>query len=131
MTVTSAAIDPLVGSGASATAARRLQRLASALAVAAILLTFAALLMTARGDPRFEIGLDLSSFGFLLSATLSPIVGALIVQRRPFTRVAWLLITLGIGIGLGLTTFGIAILAMPIERVASIRGFGEWTKYHG
>src|SRR5207244_1778191 len=49
----------------------------------------------------------------------------LCVQLRPLTRVAWLLITLGIGIGVGLTTFGIAILGIPMERVASIRGFGD------
>lgn len=61
-------------------------------------------LLLLRGDPRYTFELTLTSVGFLGIIILSPIVGALIIQRRPFTRVAWLLVFIGVSLGLGLLT---------------------------
>ena len=80
--------------------------LATSLAVLSVGEAIGILLVSARGDPRFTVGADVVSIGFLGSVILFPTVGALIVQRRPATRVAWFMIAAGVGLGLGLLTFG-------------------------
>ena len=75
----------------------------------AIVLTVVAMLAVAgllllQDESRFRFELTLTSLGFLGIIILSPTVGALIIQRRPFTRVAWLLVFIGVSLGLGLLT---------------------------
>jgi hypothetical protein len=90
-----------------------LRRIATALAVAAVAEALGILLISAAGDARFQVGFDLATIGFLGSVLLFPVVGALIIQRRPSTRVAWLMILIGLGLGFGLLTFGYGTIGMP------------------
>src|SRR5438874_3848303 len=113
MTVTSAVLEQTPDDGLSDGALRRLQRLAAVLAIGAVLETLVILAISARGDQRFRVGVDLATIGFVASILLFPVVGALIVQRRPVTRVAWLMIALGVGLGIGLIAFGVGIVGMP------------------
>ena len=87
-------------------AARRLQRLAALLAVLAIGMAIGILLIGGRGDPRFAVGLDPVSFGFVGTVVAFPIVGALVVGRRPRTIVAWVMILMGTSLGIGILTAG-------------------------
>jgi hypothetical protein len=82
------------------------------LAIAAIAICIALIFISAISHERFPIGPDLATIGFLGSIVLFPIMGALIVQRRPLTRVAWLMIATGIGLGLGLLMFGYGVVGM-------------------
>ncbi|MDP9484031.1 MAG: hypothetical protein M3P84_12515 [Chloroflexota bacterium] len=93
-----------------------LQRLATALAVVAVAEASGVLLISAVGDERFRIGFELPVVGFLASVVLFPIVGALIVQRRPVTRVPWLMITIGLGFGFALLTYGYGTIGTPPGR---------------
>ena len=72
--------------------ASRLRLLATVLATAAIGEAFGIVLISAKGDPRFELAPNLITIGFLATVVFFPSMGALIIQRRPFTRVAWLMI---------------------------------------
>jgi hypothetical protein len=110
---TSAAVEPAASNEPSARYVARLQRLAAAIAIAAIAQTAGIILISSVGDKRFPIGLDLVAIGFLGSVILFPVIGALIVQRRPMTRVAWLMIATGVGLGFGLLTFGYGTTGMP------------------
>jgi hypothetical protein len=74
--------------------------------VLAVLEACGILLLSALGDDQFQVGADLATVGFLASVVLFPVVGALIVQRRPETRVAWLMMAIGLGFGLALLAFG-------------------------
>jgi hypothetical protein len=67
------------------------------------------------GDTRFPIGTDVITIGFLGIPILFPVVGALIIRRRPATRVAWFMIAGGVGLGLGLLTYGYGATGMPPE----------------
>ncbi|MDQ2854680.1 MAG: hypothetical protein M3R32_07465 [Chloroflexota bacterium] len=87
--------------------------LATSLAVVGIAEVLGILVIGSRGDPRFTVGADFPSIGFLGSVILFPTVGALIIQRRPTTRVAWFMSAAGIGLGLGLLTFGYGATGMP------------------
>ena len=69
--------------------------------------------LAAFGDPRFTLPLDLSTVGYFAIVTLFPLMGGLIIQRRPYTRVAWLMIALGLGLGLGLLTYAYGVNGMP------------------
>jgi hypothetical protein len=112
MTDVSATIDG--GSmDTGATGSRWLPRLASALAVLAAALAIAILRLGTAGDPRFSLGLDLTSVAPVLTTLLFPLVGALIVQRRPATRVAWLMVAMGIGLGVGFASYGYGAIGMP------------------
>jgi hypothetical protein len=99
--------------GDDATRSRWLTRLATALAILAAFLTVAILRLGTAGDERFRIGLDVGSVAPVLTTALFPLVGALIVQRRPRTRVAWLMIVMGIGLGVGFVTYGYGAIGMP------------------
>ena len=99
--------------GDDATRSRWLTRLATALAILAAFLTVAILRLGTAGDERFRIGLDVGSVAPVLTTALFPLVGALIVQRRPRTRVAWLMIAMGIGLGVGFVTYGYGAIGMP------------------
>jgi hypothetical protein len=88
-------------------------RLATALAVLAVFLAFAILRLGTSGDQRFHVGLDVGSIAPVMTTLLYPLVGALIVQRRPRTRVAWLMIAMGIGLGLGFAMYGYGAIGMP------------------
>jgi hypothetical protein len=96
-----------------ATGSRWLPRLATALAVLAVVLAFAILRLGTAGDIRFRLGLNITSIAPVMTALLFPLVGALIVQRRPATRVAWLMIAMGIGLGLGFATYAYGAIGMP------------------
>jgi hypothetical protein len=65
------------------------------------------------GDPRFTLPVDLVTIGFFGIVILFSVVGALIIQRRPYTRVAWLMIGLGLGLGLGLLTYAYGVNGAP------------------
>jgi phage tail protein X len=100
-----AAVDP--------TRAVRYQRLAALLAVAAVGEALGILVIGSRGDPRFRFQVNLITVGFLATVVLFPIMGALIVQRRPYTRVAWLMVLLGLGVGFGLVSYAYGVVALP------------------
>ncbi|MDP9467238.1 MAG: hypothetical protein M3P32_00640 [Chloroflexota bacterium] len=87
--------------------------LATSLAVLSVAEVLGILVVSSRGDPRFTVGADVVSIGFLGSVILFPMVGSLIIQRRPATRVAWFMIAAGIGLGLGLLTFGYGATGLP------------------
>lgn len=108
----SPALDAEEALGSEVTA-RRLRRLAAALAVLAIGQAFVILLLGAKGDHRFQFGIGAIPIGFLANVVLFPLMGALIVQRRPRTRVAWVMIALGLGVGLGVTTYAYGIVGQP------------------
>jgi hypothetical protein len=96
-----------------ATASPWLARVAAALAVVGVVLSFAILRLGTAGDQRFQVGLDVGSIAPVMTTLLYPLVGALIVQRRPTLRVAWLMIAMGIGLGIGFTTYGYGAIGMP------------------
>ena len=81
----------------------RLLRWLSIILTVVAMLAVAGLLLL-QDESRFRFELTLTSVGFLGIIILSPTVGALIIQRRPFTRVAWLLVFIGVSLGLGLLT---------------------------
>ena len=111
MTDVSAMIDQ--GSVDAARNARWLARLATGLAVLGVFLTLVIIRLGTVGDQRFSVGLDIGSIAPVMTTFLYPVVGALIVQRRPRTRVAWLMIAMGIGLGLGFVTYGYGAIGMP------------------
>ena len=92
----------------------RLRRLAVLLAIGAVFEALALVGLSNQGDRRFTLKADLVSVGFLATVTVYPVMGALIVQRRPATRVAWLMIALGILIGLGLVTYAYGVVGRPV-----------------
>jgi len=94
-------------------AARRLRRLATILAIAAIAEALGIVLISAKGDRRFVLEVNLITIGFLSTVVLFPTMGALIIQRRPFTRVAWLMVALGLAVGFGLFTYSYGVIGMP------------------
>ena len=98
---------------ADARGTRWLTRLATALAIVAVFLTIAIVRLGTAGDQRFRVGLDVGSIAPVMTTFLFPLVGALIIQRRPRTRVAWLMIVMGIGLGLGFVTYGYGAIGMP------------------
>ena len=113
MSQTSAIVEPATAKRPSDRDAARLRRLAAGLAIAAVAQTLGILLISSVGDERFPISLDLATIGFLGSVILFPVMGALVIQQRPATRVAWLMIVTGIGLGFGLLTFGYGTTGMP------------------
>jgi hypothetical protein len=92
-----AATEPTARSGD-----RWRRRLAVVLAVAAALEAIALLALGTRGDPRFLLELNFVTIGFFGTIVLFAVVGALIVLRRPYTRVAWVMIAMGTSFGAGL-----------------------------
>jgi hypothetical protein len=116
MSASESALSSTVDVGSAdvpSTRADRLRRLATALAIAAIGEAFGIMLIGAKGDPRFKLDPSLITIGFLATVVLFPSVGALIIQRRPFTRVAWLMIVVGVAIGFGLLTYSYGVVGMP------------------
>ena len=83
------------------------------LAIAGIVVALAVAALAAFGDPRFTLPLDLVTIGFFGIVSLFSVTGALIIQRRPFTKVAWLMLGLGLGIGLGLLLFAYGLNGLP------------------
>jgi hypothetical protein len=92
---------------------RRAKRLAVALASVAVAEAVGIVVLNGKGDPRFRLPLDLITIGFLATVILFPVMGALIIQRRPFTRVAWLMIGLGLAVGFGLFTYAYGVVGSP------------------
>lgn len=88
---------------------RLLRRTAALLAVVAIL-SVLGIIAFAAADDRLEFDLNLVTLGFYGSIVTFATMGALIVQRRPTTRVAWLMLAAGVGVGLGLFgySYGVA-----------------------
>jgi hypothetical protein len=113
MSETSAIVEPATAKRPSDRDAARLRRLAAGVAIAAVAQTLGILLISSAGDTRFPISLDLATIGFLGSVILFPVMGALVIQQRPTTRVAWLMIVTGIGLGFGLLTFGYGTTGLP------------------
>jgi hypothetical protein len=113
MSATSAVLEPVTARQPSERAAARLRKVAAILAIAAIAQTLGIILISAVGDKRFPISLDLATIGFLGSVSLFPLMGALIIQQRPATRLAWLMIATGLGLGFGLLAFGYGTTGMP------------------
>ena len=85
---------------------RWLRRLAMLFAIVAVLQAIASLLLGSRGDPRFDLRLSVLTIGFIGTIVSFALVGALIVRRRPRTRVAWAMVGMGTLIGTGLLTGG-------------------------
>ena len=95
--------EPVVEPGLIAPSASRWQRrLAVALVLVATLEALAILYLGTRGDPRFKLALNFISIGFFATIVLFAIVGAVIVLRRPHTRLAWVMIAIGVLFGSGL-----------------------------
>jgi len=113
MSATSAAAESAGAAGPSDRNATRLHRLATILAIVAVAEALGIVLLSALGDGLFQIGTNLAAFGFLGSVVLFPVVGALIVQRRPVSVVAWLMIAIGLGYGFGLLMFAYGATGMP------------------
>ena len=90
-----------------------LQRLGAGLAIVAVAEALGVLLISTAGDQRFLVGLNLPSIGFITSIVMFPTVGALIIQRRPPTRVAWLMILIGLTFGVSLLLYGYGTIGMP------------------
>ena len=78
--------------------------LAVVLAVVAALQALAILLLGSRGDPRFVLELNFIAIGFFGTIVLFAVIGAFIVLRRPRTRIAWVMISIG-------TLFGASLLS--------------------
>jgi hypothetical protein len=91
-------------------------RLGAALAVVGLAEALGILVIGSLGDRRFVIDLSLIPIGFLANVVLFPVVGALILQRRPRTRVAWLMSGLGVSIGFGLLAYAYGIVGQDPER---------------
>jgi hypothetical protein len=89
------------------------RRVGMLLAAIAIAEAIGLVMLGAIGDPRFTLGLDLISIGFVATVVLYPLIGALIIRRRPFTRVAWLMIWLGLAVGLALVTYAYGVVGSP------------------
>ena len=81
---------------------RWLRRLAVLLAAVAVLECIALLLLGARNSPNFPLVLSFVTIGFFGTILSFHFVGALIVIRRPRTRVAWVMIAIGAGFGIGI-----------------------------
>jgi len=78
------------------------RRLAILLAVISVLEALGMVAFGSRGDPRFSLGLDFVTIGFLGTVVLFSAIGALIITRRPRTPVAWVMIGMGTLFGAGL-----------------------------
>ncbi|TAK00363.1 MAG: hypothetical protein EPO36_09060 [Chloroflexota bacterium] len=102
-----------VADAATGPRARFRRRLAGVLAIAGVVQTILTFGLARFGDPRFRLPVDLVTIGALGILLLFPIMGALIIQRRPFTRVPWLMIAVGLGIGLGLSTTAYGVNGLP------------------
>src|SRR6266550_1049789 len=89
------------------------QRLGVLLAIAAVAEDLAIVYLGSVGDPRFMLDPSLITLGFLATVLTFPLMGALIVQRRPSTRVAWLMIGLGLSVGFGLFTYAYGVVGSP------------------
>jgi hypothetical protein len=89
------------------------KRLAILLALFSVAELVGSFFFASRGDPRFPVGKNIFEIAAMASIVLFPIVGALIIQRRPTTRVAWLMIASGVGLGLGLLTFAYGVTGLP------------------
>jgi hypothetical protein len=89
------------------------QRLAVLLAFLAIAEALAIAVLGAGGDYRFSLGLNSITIGFVGVVVLFPLVGALIALRRPRTKVAWLMIAIGLAIGFGLVTYAYGVVGQP------------------
>jgi hypothetical protein len=96
-----------------ATWSRWLPRIATALAGVAVGLALVILRLGTSGDLRFRLGLDITSIAPVMTTVSFPLVGALIIQRRRYTRVAWLMIAIGIGLGIGFATYAYGSIGMP------------------
>ena len=105
---TAGAVEALDSSGAT-----RLQRLAALLGASAIGMVLAILFLGGLGDPRYRIDPTLIITGFLSTVVTYPVMGALIVQRRPHTKVAWLMIGFGLSVGLALLTYAYGVVGQP------------------
>ena len=92
---------------------RRLRQLAAILAIVAVVEDLAILYLGSIGDRRFTIDLSPITVGFLGTVLTFPLMGALIIQRRPSTRVAWLMIGLGLSVGFGLFTYAYGVVGSP------------------
>ena len=92
---------------------RWLKRLAALLALAAIAEDLAIVYLGSIGDRRFTLDPSLITLGFLGTVLTFPVMGALIVQRRPSTHVAWLMIGLGLSVGFGLFTYAYGVIGSP------------------
>ena len=78
------------------------RRLAVLLAAIAALEALGILYLGTRGDSRFALELNFISIGFFGTIVLFAAVGALIVVRRPNTRLAWVMIIMAVLFGAGL-----------------------------
>ena len=107
------ATEPVSVDDATSTLARRLRALATILAIVGAGLAVAMIRFGTVGDPRFRVGFDLGSIAPVATTVLYPLVGALIIQRRPRTRVAWVMIAMGIGLGIGFALYGYGAIGMP------------------
>jgi len=91
-------------------------RVAALLAFLSVAEAVGILVIGSLGDRRFVIELAPIPIGFLANVVLFPVVGALILQRRPRTLVAWLMSGLGVSIGFGLVTYAYGIVGQAPER---------------
>jgi hypothetical protein len=95
------------------TGSEGLARLGAALGVVGVGLAIVIVRLGTAGDDRFTVGFDVGSIAPVMTALLFPLVGALIVQRRPTTRVAWLMIAMGVGLGSGFVVYTYGAVGLP------------------
>ena len=107
------AAAPLVdGIEPAAGRTRALQRVATFAALLSLALAAEVIGLGVFGSTRF-LQPNLVTVGFISIIVLFPVMGALIAQRRPSTRVAWLMIALGNSLGIGLALYAYALNGLP------------------
>ncbi|HET8785828.1 MAG TPA: hypothetical protein VFM38_09350, partial [Candidatus Limnocylindrales bacterium] len=109
MSATAATLD---APGTPARLMRNLQRVAALLAVASVGLAGVVVAYGVYGSVAF-LTPNLVTGGFLGIIVIFPAMGALIIQRRPATRVAWLMVLLGISMGVGLAMYAYGLNGLP------------------
>jgi len=105
------AVESLATRGASLRRDLWLRRAAVVLVAVAIAEILGSLALSAGGGP-FPLALELLPIGVAANVILFPLVGALIIQRRPTTKVAWLMILTGVALGFGIVVYGYGATAV-------------------
>lgn len=109
MATAAPALDAIDAGGWRVTALRRLALVLVVVAIGSVL----GIIAFASGDERLQLELNLVTLGFYGSIVSFALMGAIIVLRRPTTRVAWLMLVAGIGMGIGLFGYSYGVAGHP------------------
>src|SRR5262245_51913800 len=64
-------------------------------------------------DPRLDRTASLVLIAFYATPVVFPVMGSLILQRRPYTKVAWLMVGLGLSVGFGILSYAYGVVGYP------------------